>query len=63
MRRSISASSDSCAPKGAGTAAEQRIAELHEAIRARGQAVPAYQGELPEGHDGSGLALLGITRR
>ncbi len=32
-------------------------------IRARGGAVPTYRGELPKGHDGSGLALLGIIRR
>jgi methylmalonyl-CoA mutase len=42
-------------------AASARIAELHAAIRARGAAVPSYRGELPEGHDGSGLALLGLT--
>ena len=34
---------------------------MHEAIRSRGQAVPTYRGELPKGHDGSGLALLGIS--
>jgi methylmalonyl-CoA mutase len=41
--------------------AESRIAELHANVRARGATVPVYKGELPEGHDGSGLALLGIT--
>lgn len=46
---------------GRWRAAEQRIAELHAAIRARGCEVPAYRGELPNGHDGSGLALLGIS--
>jgi isobutyryl-CoA mutase len=46
---------------GRWDATQKRIAELHEAIRARGEPVPVYKGELPEGHDGSGLALLGIT--
>jgi isobutyryl-CoA mutase len=35
--------------------AEQRIAEL-----LAGQERPVYRGELPEGHDGSGLGLLGV---
>jgi isobutyryl-CoA mutase len=47
--------------EGRWTAVEQRIATLHEVIRSRGQAVPTYRGELPKGHDGSGLALLGIS--
>jgi methylmalonyl-CoA mutase len=47
--------------EGRWTAVEQRIATLHEAIRSRGQAVSTYRGELPKGHDGSGLALLGIS--
>ena len=40
--------------------AEQRIAALHAAA---GAAAPlgAYIGALPEGHDGSGLALLGLS--
>jgi methylmalonyl-CoA mutase len=42
-------------------AAQARIDQLHAAIRERGQAVPSYRGELPQGHDGSGLALLGVT--
>ena len=46
---------------GRWDAAQRRIAALHEALRARGRALPAYRGELPAGHDGSGLALLGIT--
>jgi len=41
--------------------ARRRIGELHAGIRERGQVVPAYLGELPEGHDGSGLAMLGVT--
>ncbi|MEE2673349.1 MAG: methylmalonyl-CoA mutase family protein [Myxococcota bacterium] len=31
-----------------------------EAVRARFDDLPSYQGELPEGHDGLGLGLLGI---
>ena len=42
-------------------AAEKHIASLHAALRASGGVVPTYRGELPGGHDGSGLALLGIT--
>ena len=42
-------------------AAERRIAELHAAAAARGIALPRYTGDLPAGHDGSGLALLGVT--
>jgi methylmalonyl-CoA mutase len=33
--------------------------ELEEAFRARGLAAPVYRGELPPGHDGLGLGLLG----
>lgn len=47
--------------EGRWEAAERRIAVRKEELRAQGRSVPAYQGELPEGHDGSGLALLGIT--
>jgi isobutyryl-CoA mutase len=47
--------------EGRWPAAEKRIAELHAAMRARGATVPRYKGDLPDGHDGSGLALLGIT--
>jgi methylmalonyl-CoA mutase len=43
--------------QGRWAAAQQRLAEL----RSRMAAVPLYKGELPEGHDGSGLALLGIS--
>ena len=43
------------------SAAEKRIAELHAARRALGGTVPTYRGGLPKGHDGSGLALLGIS--
>ncbi len=46
---------------GRWAAAQQRIDALQAARRARGLEVPRYAGELPEGHDGSGLALLGLT--
>jgi methylmalonyl-CoA mutase len=36
--------------------AERKIAELY-----RDRARPLYHGELPAGHDGSGLGLLGVT--
>jgi methylmalonyl-CoA mutase len=36
--------------------AEKRIAELYD-----GRERPRYNGELPAGHDGSGLGLLGVT--
>jgi isobutyryl-CoA mutase len=47
--------------QGRWSEAERRIAELHQAARARGLEPPAYKGERPAGHDGSGLALLGVT--
>ncbi|MET0656850.1 MAG: methylmalonyl-CoA mutase family protein [Steroidobacteraceae bacterium] len=47
--------------EGRWAAAEKRIAEVHEAVRKRGQTVPKYIGDLPEGNDGSGLAMLGFT--
>ncbi len=46
---------------GRWSQAEQRIGELHAAIRARGCEVPSYRGELPKDHDRFGLALLGIS--
>jgi methylmalonyl-CoA mutase len=46
---------------GGWAAAERRIEALHEEARARGIAPPIYHGELPAGHDGSGLALLGVS--
>jgi methylmalonyl-CoA mutase len=36
--------------------AQRKIAKLYA-----GRERPAYKGELPEGHDGSGLGLLGVT--
>ena len=47
--------------EGRWSEAESRIAELHRAASERGTAPPAYKGERPAGHDGSGLALLGLT--
>lgn len=41
--------------------ARKRIDELYAQIREAGHVVPTYRGELPVGHDGSGLALLGVT--
>jgi methylmalonyl-CoA mutase len=38
-------------------------ATIERLYRERGQPRPRYQGELPEGHDGLGLALLGVTGR
>ena len=47
--------------EGRWSEAERRIEALHRAAAQRGIAPPAYRGELPAGHDGSGLALLGVT--
>ncbi|HEV2267889.1 MAG TPA: methylmalonyl-CoA mutase family protein [Steroidobacteraceae bacterium] len=47
--------------EGRWSEAQRRIAELHRAANERGIAPPAYKGERPAGHDGSGLALLGVT--
>jgi methylmalonyl-CoA mutase len=44
--------------EGRWSAAEKRIAEIRQRMS---EHMPAYHGELPEGHDGSGIALLGIT--
>src|ERR1700733_4046628 len=41
--------------------AEQKIEGLHRSAAERGCARPTYKGELPKGHDGAGLALLGVT--
>jgi methylmalonyl-CoA mutase len=41
--------------------AQKRIAELHAEAQGRGVTLPRYNGEVPEGHDGTGLALLGLT--
>ncbi|MBU4054193.1 MAG: methylmalonyl-CoA mutase family protein [Proteobacteria bacterium] len=34
---------------------------IHDIYRKKGQEQPAYCGELPEGHNGLGLMLLGVT--
>jgi isobutyryl-CoA mutase len=41
--------------------AQAKIESLHRAAQERGVAPPQYIGGLPPGHDGAGLALLGIT--
>ena len=41
--------------------AQAKIASLHKAAQERGAKLPVYAGERPVGHDGSGLALLGVT--
>ncbi|HEX4376417.1 MAG TPA: methylmalonyl-CoA mutase family protein [Steroidobacteraceae bacterium] len=41
--------------------AQAAIERLQTDQRARGLTPPSYKGELPQGHDGSGLALLGVT--
>ncbi len=47
--------------EGRWSEAERRIEALHRAALERGVDSPAYHGELPAGHDGSGLALLGVS--
>jgi methylmalonyl-CoA mutase len=47
--------------QGRWQAAEQRIAALRNEIVAKGHELANYSGDLPSGHDGSGVALLGIT--
>jgi len=47
--------------EGKWAEAEKKIAGLIGASVARGVAPPSYKGELPKGHDGTGLALLGVT--
>jgi methylmalonyl-CoA mutase len=46
---------------GEWTAVEARIAALRAAHAQPGEGAAGYRGELPEGHDGSGLALLGVS--
>ena len=46
---------------GEWSEAEKKIASLHERSVGRGVPAPRYKGDLPKGHDGSGLALLGVT--
>ena len=47
--------------EGRWSEAQRRIAELGRAASERGVAAPIYKGERPTGHDGSGLALLGVS--
>jgi methylmalonyl-CoA mutase len=47
--------------EGKWAEAEKTIAGLIGKSVARGVAPPSYKGELPKGHDGTGLALLGVT--
>ncbi|HUK01816.1 MAG TPA: methylmalonyl-CoA mutase family protein [Steroidobacteraceae bacterium] len=47
--------------QGVWEAVERQIAARHRAALARGAATPQYHGELPPEHDGSGLALLGMS--
>ncbi|MEJ1961372.1 MAG: methylmalonyl-CoA mutase family protein [Gammaproteobacteria bacterium] len=47
--------------EGRWAEAQGKIESLHRAAEDRGVARPRYVGELPPGHDGSGLALLGVT--
>jgi isobutyryl-CoA mutase len=46
---------------GGWPAAQKKIAAIHTDETARGVGSPRYKGELPGGHDGTGLALLGVT--
>jgi methylmalonyl-CoA mutase len=45
---------------GRWQAAQRHIDGIRSGLNARGLASAQYNGELPEGHDGSGLALLGV---
>jgi methylmalonyl-CoA mutase len=47
--------------QGRWTTAERCIEALRTQQLVQGFKLPSYRGELPEGHDGSGLALLGLT--
>ncbi len=47
--------------EGRWESAERQIAALHAATAARGVAPARYRGALPAHHDGSGLALLGVS--
>ena len=47
--------------QGRWQAAEQRIAALRNEMVAKGHQLANYSGDLPNHHDGSGVALLGIT--
>jgi methylmalonyl-CoA mutase len=47
--------------QGTWEAALRKITAANEAAAARGVPAPAYKGALPAHHDGSGLALLGVS--
>jgi len=47
--------------EGRWSEAQAKIDAAHRAAAERGIAPPRYVGELPPEHDGSGLALLGVT--
>ena len=47
--------------EGRWSDAQQKIEALHKSAAERGCAKPTYKGDLPKGHDGTGLALLGVT--
>jgi isobutyryl-CoA mutase len=47
--------------EGRWAEAERRMRALLERSAARGIRPPVYVGDLPDGHDGSGLALLGLS--
>jgi methylmalonyl-CoA mutase len=46
---------------GQWEAAQRKIAAANEAAAARGVPAPSYKGALPDHHDGTGLALLGVS--
>ncbi len=46
---------------GGWSDAQRKIDALQKGALDRGLATPTYKGELPKGHDGTGLAMLGIT--
>ena len=47
--------------EGRWAEAQEKIEALHRSAAGRGCSKPTYKGELPKGHDGTGLALLGVT--
>ena len=47
--------------EGRWSEAQRKIEAIHRSNSERGCATPTYKGELPHGHDGNGLALLGLT--
>ena len=49
--------------RSAGRPREQRIAALHRAAQRAGVPPPSYKGELPPGHDGTGLGAARRHRR